>query len=53
MFAALNINRNNISNAVSDNLLDDLGLTQSDYVSRSHDTDPSVLPVTCPGSYQL
>ena len=33
MFAALNINRNNISNAVSDNLLDDLGLTQSDYVS--------------------
>ncbi|KAK0386475.1 hypothetical protein NLU13_6310 [Sarocladium strictum] len=31
MFAALNIDRGNISNAVSDNMLDDLGLTQSDY----------------------
>ncbi|CEL09324.1 Putative Allantoate permease [Aspergillus calidoustus] len=31
MFAALNIDRNNISNAVSDNMLDDLGLTQADY----------------------
>lgn len=33
MFAALNIDRNNIQNAVSDNMLDDLGITQSDYVS--------------------
>lgn len=32
MFAALNIDRNNISNAVSDNMLDDLGLTKADYV---------------------
>ena len=32
MFAALNIDRGNITNAVSDNMLDDLGLTQSDYV---------------------
>ncbi|KAM0702719.1 hypothetical protein Q7P35_010151 [Cladosporium inversicolor] len=31
MFAALNIDRGNISNAVSDNMLDDLGITQSDY----------------------
>ncbi|KAI1361302.1 major facilitator superfamily transporter [Xylaria arbuscula] len=31
MFAALNIDRNNILNAVSDNLLDDLGMTTSDY----------------------
>ncbi|KAL4863234.1 hypothetical protein BDV12DRAFT_202318 [Aspergillus spectabilis] len=31
MFAALNIDRGNISNAVSDNMLDDLGLTQADY----------------------
>ncbi|WYZ37681.1 hypothetical protein EsH8_II_001187 [Colletotrichum jinshuiense] len=31
MFAALNIDRNNISNAVSDNMLDDLGLSRSDY----------------------
>jgi hypothetical protein len=31
MFAALNIDRNNISNAVSDNMLDDLGLSKSDY----------------------
>ena len=33
MFAALNIDRNNIANAVSDNMLDDLGLTRADYVS--------------------
>lgn len=33
MFAALNIDRNNIYNAVSDNMLDDLGITQADYVS--------------------
>lgn len=33
MFAALNIDRGNISNAVSDNMLDDLGLTKGDYVS--------------------
>ncbi|KAL4971678.1 major facilitator superfamily domain-containing protein [Aspergillus desertorum] len=31
MFTALNIDRNNISNAVSDNMLDDLGLSKSDY----------------------
>ncbi|GAB7325112.1 hypothetical protein MBLNU13_g09198t2 [Cladosporium sp. NU13] len=31
MFAALNIDRGNISNAVSDNMLDDLGITQGDY----------------------
>ncbi|KAH7380693.1 major facilitator superfamily domain-containing protein [Pyrenochaeta sp. MPI-SDFR-AT-0127] len=31
MFAALNIDRNNISNAVSDNMLDDLGITRVDY----------------------
>nr|XP_036580087.1 allantoate permease [Colletotrichum truncatum]KAF6787843.1 allantoate permease [Colletotrichum truncatum] len=31
MFAALNIDRNNINNAVSDNMLDDLGLTRGDY----------------------
>ncbi|KAH6685758.1 major facilitator superfamily transporter [Plectosphaerella plurivora] len=31
MFAALNIDRNNINNAVSDNMLDDLGLNRSDY----------------------
>ncbi|KAG8354287.1 putative transporter [Fusarium venenatum] len=31
MFAALNIDRNNIQNAVSDNMLDDLGITQADY----------------------
>lgn len=35
MFAALNIDRNNISNAVSDNMLDDLDLTKADYVSQS------------------
>lgn len=35
MFAALNIDRGNISNAVSDNMLDDLGLTQGDYVGAS------------------
>lgn len=33
MFAALNIDRNNIQNAVSDNMLDDLGITHADYVS--------------------
>jgi MFS family permease len=31
MFAALNIDRNNISNAVSDNMLDDIGITRFDY----------------------
>lgn len=36
MFAALNIDRNNIVNAVSDDLLDDLGMTTSDYVSGNH-----------------
>lgn len=33
MFAALNIDRGNITNAVSDNMLDDLDITQADYVS--------------------
>ena len=33
MFAALNIDRGNISNATSDNILDDLGMSQADYVS--------------------
>lgn len=33
MFAALNIDRGNISNATSDNMLDDLGLSQADFVS--------------------
>lgn len=33
MFSALNIDRNNISNAVSDNMLDDLGIDRGDYVS--------------------
>lgn len=33
MFAALNIDRNNINNAVSDNMLEDLDLTKADYVS--------------------
>ena len=33
MFAALNIDRNNITNAVSDNMLDDLDITRADYVS--------------------
>jgi hypothetical protein len=32
MFAALNIDRGNISNAVSDNMLDDLNLSRGDYV---------------------
>lgn len=32
MFAALNIDRNNILNAVSDNMLEDLDLTKADYV---------------------
>ncbi|KAL1590070.1 hypothetical protein WHR41_01032 [Cladosporium halotolerans] len=31
MFAALNIDRGNITNAVSDNMLDDLGITRGDY----------------------
>lgn len=31
MFAALNIDRNNIQNAVSDNMLDDLNITRADY----------------------
>ncbi|KAF4908595.1 putative transporter [Colletotrichum fructicola] len=31
MFAALNIDRNNINNAVSDDMLPDLGLTRGDY----------------------
>ncbi|CAH0002277.1 unnamed protein product [Clonostachys byssicola] len=31
MFTALNIDRGNIKNAVSDNMLDDLGLTKADY----------------------
>ncbi|KAL6355352.1 hypothetical protein LRP88_10940 [Fusarium phalaenopsidis] len=31
MFSALNIDRNNISNAVSDNMLDDLGIDRGDY----------------------
>ncbi|OTB07577.1 hypothetical protein M426DRAFT_240780 [Hypoxylon sp. CI-4A] len=31
MFGALNIDRSNISNAVSDNMLNDLGLSQADY----------------------
>lgn len=34
MFAALNIDRNNIQNAVSDNMLDDLGITRGDYVRK-------------------
>jgi hypothetical protein len=33
MFSALNLDRGNISNATSDNMLDDLGLIQADYVS--------------------
>ena len=33
MFAALNIDRGNISNATSDNMLDDLKLSDADYVS--------------------
>lgn len=33
MFSALNIDRNNISNAVSDNMLEDIGITRVDYVS--------------------
>jgi hypothetical protein len=31
MFAALNIDRNNISNIVSNSMLDDLGITRIDY----------------------
>jgi hypothetical protein len=33
MFATLNIDRNNIQNAVSDTMLDDLGISHADYVS--------------------
>lgn len=33
MFSALNIDRSNISNAVSDNMLKELHLSQGDYVS--------------------
>jgi hypothetical protein len=32
MFFALNTDRGNISNAVSDNMLDDLNLTKADFV---------------------
>lgn len=35
MFIALNIDRNNISNAVSDNMLKDLNITRGDYVGHS------------------
>lgn len=45
MFAALDIDRGNISNAVSDNLLDDLGLTRSDYVSDNHHFFTSLVKV--------
>ena len=31
MFAALNIDRNNISNAVADDMLDDIGVTRVYY----------------------
>lgn len=37
MFSALNIDRNNISNAVSDSMLDDLGIYRADYVSHVFD----------------
>lgn len=33
MFSALNIDRSNITNAVSDNMLKELKLSQGDYVS--------------------
>lgn len=43
MFAALNIDRNNITNAVSDNMLDDLGITQADYVGFTLNNISSIL----------
>lgn len=39
MFFALNIDRGNIKNAVSDNMLDDLNLSKNDYVSCSLNKD--------------
>lgn len=45
MFASLNIDRNNISNAVSDNMLEDLDLTKADYVSCSPKTILAVVKV--------
>jgi hypothetical protein len=43
MFSALSIDRANIGNATSDNLLNDIGITQADYVSTFPDI---VFPVT-------
>lgn len=45
MFAALNIDRNNIQNAVSDNMLDDLGITHADYVSSFQQMGDATLTV--------
>lgn len=45
MFASLDIDRGNISNAVSDNLLDDLGLTSIDYVSENNHFFTSLVEV--------